>query len=96
MPKPPHVPIEPATIHPQPAQRTLLDPSVYRSVFEASPQGAQVLAELERIFVRSPVLEGGIDAVLKTYDRAGKRSVIEWIVKRINTANGVPADENED
>lgn len=66
---------------------------VYVRVFVNNPEGAQVLAEMERLFVRSVVTEGGIDAVLKTYHQQGKRDVIEWIAARINRANGAITQE---
>jgi hypothetical protein len=74
-----------------------LSPVVYRNVFEDHPEGRQILEELMRRFsMRSgAVTEGGIDAVLKTYERAGARKVLEFIVARINQANGVPPDEVE-
>lgn len=69
-------------------------PEVYARVFEVNPEGAAVLAELEQKFVRGAVTEGGVDGVLKTYQRDGERRVIEWILKRINQANGaLPNDE---
>jgi hypothetical protein len=64
-----------------------LDPMVYVRVFVNNPEGAQVLEEMERLFVRSVVLEGD-NAALKTYFRQGQRDVIEWIASRINRANG--------
>lgn len=71
-----------------------LDPKTYARVFETG-EGALILEELTRIFARPAVLEGGIDAVLKTYDRNGSRKVLDWIVSRINQANGVPSDAAE-
>lgn len=70
-----------------------LPPEAYARLFDANPEGAQILEELVRRFSRPAKLEGGIDAVLATYHRDGARSVVEFIVSRINQANGVPADE---
>jgi len=61
---------------------------VYARVFVNNPEGALVLAEMEKRFVRRVVTEGGIDAVIKTYYHQGQRDVIEWIANRINRANG--------
>lgn len=66
-----------------------LSPAIYQRVFEEYRDGAQILEELVRRFSRPAVDEGGIDAILKTYKRAGAREVIEFIVARINQANGV-------
>lgn len=76
-------------------QVVTLPASAYARIFEVNPEGAQILEELIRRFSRPAKLEGGIDAVLATYHRDGARSVIEFIVSRINQANGVPADEND-
>lgn len=66
-----------------------LSPAIYQRVFEEYRDGAQILEELLRRFSRPAVDEGGIDAILKTYKRAGAREVLEFIVARINQANGV-------
>jgi hypothetical protein len=68
----------------------VLDPAVYARVFEGHAEGAQILEELARVFAKPAKLEGGIDAVIQTYHRNGQRSVVEWIVNRVNIANGVP------
>lgn len=68
---------------------------VYASVFEGNPQGAQILEELTRRFCRPAVRTGGIDAVLQTYHRDGARSVVEFIVARINQAHDVPINEED-
>lgn len=69
--------------------RDLLPPAAYARMFENLPEGVQILEELTQIFVRPAKRTGGIDAVLETYHREGARSVIEWIVGRINAAHGV-------
>lgn len=66
-----------------------IDPRVYRRIFEQDSDGAAILDELERLFAASAVTKGGIDAVLQTYHRAGARTVVEFIVKRVNQANGL-------
>ena len=73
-----------------------LDPSVYARVFDANPEGQKILEELALRFARPAKREGGIDAILETYHRDGARSVVEFIVNRVNTANGVSdADPTE-
>lgn len=77
--------------------REPLHPTVYQRVFEVDALGSQVLEELTHVFVRPAKRAGGIDAVLETFHRDGARSVIEFIVNRINAANGVtPTIEGDD
>lgn len=68
----------------------------YKQVFEDSSQGQAILEELVRRFSMGPSFDEH-NAVLKTYYREGQRSVIEFIISRINRANGVqdeiPQDE---
>lgn len=65
--------------------------SAYHAVFEVHVLGQQVFDDLWRRFVsRSRVhTDGGIDAILKTYEAAAQRDVLEYIVKRINRHNGI-------
>lgn len=67
----------------------MIQPDLYAQVFEGDTRGAAILEELVQRFSRPAVTTGGIDAVLKTYHREGARSVVEFIVARINQANGV-------
>ncbi len=78
-----------------PARQEPIDPGIYARLFEENRDGANVLEELTRRFARPAKLEGGIDAVLATYHRDGARSVIEFIVNRINQAHGVPDNDND-
>lgn len=71
-----------------------VDPRVYRRLFEEDSDGQAVLAELWRIFAKSAVCEGGIDAILKTYKHDGAREILEFIVTKINRANGVTEDDH--
>jgi hypothetical protein len=75
-------------------RREPVDPACYARLFEGNSDGELVLQELVALFARPAVTEGGIDAILKTYDRNGSRRVVEFIANKINTANGVP--ENDD
>jgi len=72
----------------------LIEPVCYARLFDTE-DGQKVLAELERIFAAGAVVEGGIDAVIKTYHRAGARSVVEFIVRKINQANNALEPEEE-
>lgn len=71
----------------------MIEPSVYKDIFEDDRRGAAVLEDLIQRFARPQVNSGGIDAVLKTYERGGMRLVLDFIAAQINRANGVP-DEN--
>lgn len=72
-----------------------LPPEVYARVFEGMPEGAQILEELVVRFHRPAVVEGGIDAILKTYQREGARKVVDFICTRINMAHGVTNYDDE-
>ncbi|MFU1927509.1 hypothetical protein ACLQ9J_04170 [Bordetella hinzii] len=67
-----------------------VEPSVYKEIFEDDRRGAAVLEDLVQRFARPQVSNGGIDAVLKTYERGGMRLVLDFITAQINRANGVP------
>ena len=72
-----------------------ITPAVYKAIFEDDRRGAAVLEDLIQRFARPAVTTGGIDAILKTYQRDGMRSVMDYITTQINRANGVP-DPNAD
>jgi hypothetical protein len=78
------------------ARAEALPPEAYARVFDQFKEGQQILEELLRIFARPAKRDGGIDAILETYHRAGARSVCEFIVSRINQANGVPDDATDE
>jgi hypothetical protein len=67
----------------------------YADLFETDRRGARILEDLILRFTRPAVTEGGIDAVLKTYERLGKRSVVDFIVGQINQASGLPETYSE-
>ena len=70
-------------------------PADYKDLFETDKRGATILEDLIRRFIRPAVTDGGIDAVLKTYDRLGQRRPLDFICNQINRANGVQVDENQ-
>lgn len=67
----------------------------YADLFEVDKRGQRILEDLIKRFVRPPVSTGGIDAVLQTYDRAGQRKPLDFIMQQINRANGAPVDNQE-
>jgi hypothetical protein len=70
-------------------------PELYKALFEDDKRGAAILDHLIQVFARDAVVEGGIDAVLKTYKHAGQRKVLDFIASQINRANGVQTQEEE-
>jgi len=64
---------------------------LFRDIFETDKRGALIFEDLYRRFASKARVHtaGGIDAVLKTYQDAAHREVIEYIVTRVNRANGV-------
>ena len=77
--------------------------ALYRDIFETDKRGVVIFEDLYRRFASKAKVHtnGGIDAVLKTYQDAAHREVIEYIVTRVNRARGVndspnPPGENDD
>ena len=68
--------------------------AMFRRVFEDHHEGRLVLELLIQRFARNACTIGGIDAILKTYQQSGHREVLDHIVLRINRANGVQDDAN--
>lgn len=73
-----------------------LPADTYARVFEGHGDGVKILEELVRRYVRSAKVGGGIDGILETYRRDGARSVVEFILSRVNMANGAPNDRSND
>lgn len=69
---------------------------MFKRVFEQHAEGVLVLEHLIQRFSRNAVTVGGIDAVLKTYLQAGHREVLDHILLRINRANGVQEQPEEE
>jgi len=60
---------------------------LYRQIFEEDKRGAAIFEDLVTRFSKPAVVEGGIDAVIKTYHHMGEHAVIQHIVRQINLAN---------
>ncbi|UXZ44504.1 Bbp19 family protein [Pseudomonas soli] len=69
---------------------------MFKRVFEQHAEGAIVLEVLINRFARNAVTVGGIDAILKTYQQSGHREVLDHIMLRINRANGVQDNPDEE
>ncbi|UYZ82806.1 hypothetical protein MTZ49_09290 [Entomomonas sp. E2T0] len=60
----------------------------YQRLFEQTAGGEAILEDLVTRFSLPPSFDEH-NAEIKTYYRAGQRSVIDFILSRINRANGV-------
>ena len=52
-------------------------------IFKDHKLGQSILDDLDRRFNGAAVLDGGVDAVIKTYYRSGQRSVIDYIKQQL-------------
>ena len=68
---------------------------MFKRVFEDHNEGRIVLELLIQRFAKNACTVGGIDDVLTTYKQAGAREVLDHVVLRINRANGVQEDAND-
>jgi hypothetical protein len=69
-------------------------PEMYQRVFEGHAEGALVLEDLVKKFGAGKAhVEGGIDAVLKTYRSIGERRPLDFILSQINRAHGAETEE---
>lgn len=66
-----------------------VSPRLYADIFEADNRGAAILEELIQRFGNNPYVRGGHEAERETTYRAGRNSVVQFILGRINQANGV-------
>lgn len=72
-----------------------ITPDLFRDLFETDKRGAAILEHLIQRFSQPAVTDGGIDAVLKTYERMGQTKPIHYIAAMINRANGVTPTQAE-
>ncbi|EAB6210859.1 hypothetical protein ABN12_003204 [Salmonella enterica subsp. enterica serovar Mississippi] len=67
----------------------------YKRLFEETPGGDLVLEELTRRFGKAIYVKGGLEGDRQTCFNAGQRSVLDFILGRINAAYGVDDVEEE-
>lgn len=67
-------------------------PDDFKRIFEEMPGGQQVLEELTSRFGRASYVSGGTEGDRETCYRAGQRSVLDFILREINRADGVEDD----
>lgn len=74
---------------------SLID-SFYHDLFDIDKRGQAVFEDLyQKFYARSRVhTSGGIDAILKTYQAAAHKEVMDYIIRRINRHNGVHDNVN--
>jgi len=72
-----------------------LQPQLYKDVFEDDRRGAAILDELIRRFGRNPYVPGGLEGARQTDFNAGQNNVVQFLINRINQANGVEENEQE-
>lgn len=66
----------------------------YKRLFEETPGGPEVLDELTKLFGRAIFVRGGHEGDRQTCYNAGQRSVLDFILLKINRANGVKDDDD--
>ena len=72
-----------------------LTPSDYALIFESNKIGAAILEDLiARFGRRRNKHSSGIDRILDTERADAQREMLDFIVLRINQANGVEPNEN--
>ena len=75
--------------------QTQLQAEAYARVFESHAEGRQILDDLTARFGGGIFVKGGEEGDRQTCYNAGRRSVLDFIIGRINQASGVMQDENE-
>lgn len=64
---------------------------LYRAIFEDDKRGETLLLDLQRRFVKAPNPNDFTqEGMLRTFVQTHQREVIEYIVRRINAAHGIP------
>jgi ribulose bisphosphate carboxylase small subunit len=69
-------------------------PDDYALIFETNKVGAAIFEELIQRFSHTKKADG-IDRICNAFEEKGRREVLDFIVLRINQANGVEPTDNE-
>lgn len=73
-----------------------LPAEVYARIFDGTPEGQQILEELEAIYCTKLFYAGGEEGRRRTDFALGSFAVVEFIKAKISLAHGAPADPGED
>jgi hypothetical protein len=71
-------------------------PEVYARVFENHAEGVMILDDLTARYGNSIYAKGGLEGDRQTCFNAGARSVLDFIIGRINQANGVETNDDDE
>ena len=75
------------------SEPTPIPPEAYARVFENHAEGRLIIEDLTARFGGGIYVKGGLEGDRQTCFNAGRRSVLDFILGRINQANGVETDE---
>lgn len=75
------------------ASEQTVPPEAYARVFENHAEGRLILEDLTARFGGGIYVKGGLEGDRQTCFNAGRRSVLDFILGRINQAQGVETDE---
>lgn len=75
------------------ASEPTVPPEAYARVFENHAEGRVILDDLTARFGGGIYVKGGLEGDRQTCFNAGRRSVLDFILGRINQANGIETDE---
>jgi hypothetical protein len=76
--------------------KPVVDAAMYKRVLESHHEGALILEDLINRFGGNPYVRGDTAAARETDYRAGRLSVVSFMLGRINQANGVADPAAED
>lgn len=74
--------------------RKPLQPEDYARVLEGDPIGARILEDLVARYGRNPYVAGGLEAQRQTDFNAGQLEVVNYLLRKINQANGAQDHEH--
>jgi len=69
---------------------------MYARLFENHAEGALILEDLVKRFCANPYTKGGLEGDRETCYKAGMNAVPNFILGKINQANGVQQDDTSD
>jgi hypothetical protein len=73
-----------------------VDVGAYARIFEGHPDGVAILNDLVSRFGGSLFVKGGEEGRRETDFRLGRRSVLDYVLSKIDQANNVPPPDDDD